>query len=292
MTPEFDVIVCGSLHLDIVVNSPHLPRLDETVPGTEWKKVCGGKGGNQAVMAARAGAKTAMIGRVGNDDFGQTLSANLNSKAVNTDFLSIDRDLGTGMSVAIVQPDGNYGAVIVSGSNLALSPQDTAKAWQKLGSAKILILQNEIPEAVNIAVAKAAKQSGSRIILNAAPARALTQEFIGLVDILVVNRVEAEMISGVAVNDKVSALKVLPNLAREGQEVIITLGGQGLVFQAKDKSQHFVDPVNVTVKSTHGAGDCFVGVLAHELADGADITKACNQANNSAAKFVSGFPLD
>ena len=85
MTPAFDVIVCGSLPLDIVVDSPYLPSPDETVLGSAWKKACGGKGGNQAVMATRAGARTAMIGRIGQDDFGQTLISNLTQNLVNTD---------------------------------------------------------------------------------------------------------------------------------------------------------------------------------------------------------------
>ena len=289
MTPMFDVIVCGSLHLDIVVNSPHLPRLDETVAGTSWKKICGGKGGNQAAMAAKAGAHTAMIGCVGDDDFGRTLTANLAVNSINTDHVSVDADHGTGMSVAIVESSGEYGAVIVSGSNLALSPETAAYAWHKLGGAKVLVLQNEIAEAVNVAVAKAAKIGGGQVVLNAAPARTISEELLDLVDVLVVNRVEAEMMSGTMVNDKVSALNALPKLARIGQDVIITLGGLGLVFQTKAETSQFIEPHKIFVKSTHGAGDCFIGVLAGALANGADISVACTKANQAAAKFVSGI---
>lgn len=286
--PTFDVIVCGSLHLDIVVNAPHLPQLDETVPGTSWKKICGGKGGNQAVMAAKAGACTAMIGCVGDDDFGQTLTANLAVNSINIDHVSIDAVRGTGMSVAILESSGEYGAVIVSGSNLALSPEKAADAFQMLGGAKVLILQNEIPEAVNIAVARAAKASGSKVVLNAAPARIISEALRDLVNVLVVNRVEAEMMSGGVVNDKISALSALSKLARAGQDVVITLGGLGLVFQTKAQTTHFIEPHKITVKSTHGAGDCFIGVLADALANDADIFAACTKANQSAAKFVSG----
>ncbi len=288
MTSVFDVIVCGSLHLDIVVNASHLPQLDETVPGTSWKKICGGKGGNQAVMAAKAGARTAMIGCVGNDDFGRTLSTNLAVSSINIDHVSIVASHGTGMSVAIVESSGEYGAVIVSGSNLALSPEKAAEACRTLGSAKVLILQNEIPEAVNIAVAQAAKIGGGQVVLNAAPARVISEALLDLVDVLVVNRVEAEMMSGMVVNDKSSALNALPKLARPGQDVIVTLGGLGLVFQTKAKTTHFIEPHKITVKSTHGAGDCFIGVLAGALANGADMSAACVKANQSAANFVSG----
>jgi len=112
---SFDVVVCGSLHLDIVVQAPQLPRIDETVVGRDWKQVCGGKGGNQAVQAAKAGAKTAMISRVGNDGFAEVLMQNLRSGGVDSTAIAVDPTTGTGMSVAILKDDGDYGAVIVSG---------------------------------------------------------------------------------------------------------------------------------------------------------------------------------
>lgn len=288
MTAAFDVIVCGSLHLDIVVDAPHLPRLDETVPGTHWKKVCGGKGGNQAMMAARAGARTAMISRVGNDDFGITLVSNLKANAVDVACVSSDPTQGTGMSVAIVDSSGEYGAVIVSGSNLALQPEFAAADFRKTGRAAVLVLQNEIPEAVNIAIARTARDLGTKVILNAAPARTMSDAFLQLVDLLVVNRVEAEMLSGMMVSDVASATAALPHLNKSVPQVIITLGGQGLVFKTKQDVARFIPPVKVVVKSTHGAGDCFVGVLANALAKGLDLATACALANQSAAKFVGG----
>ena len=288
MTAAFDVIVCGSLHLDIVVDAPHLPRLDETVPGTHWKKVCGGKGGNQAMMAARAGARTAMISRVGNDDFGITLVSNLKANAVDVACVSSDPTQGTGMSVAIVDSSGEYGAVIVSGSNLALQPEFAAADFRKTGRAAVLVLQNEIPEAVNIAIARTARDLGTKVILNAAPARTMSDAFLQLVDLLVVNRVEAEMLSGMMVSDVASAAAALPYLNKSVPQVIITLGGQGLVFKTKQDVARFIPPVKVVVKSTHGAGDCFVGVLANALAKGLDLATACALANQSAAKFVGG----
>jgi ribokinase len=288
MTAGFEIIVCGSLHLDIVLAAPLLPRVDETVVGTSWKKICGGKGGNQAVMAARAGAKCAMIGRVGNDDFGKMLTDNLKNQNVNIDSVSIDPAHGTGMSAAILQDDGEYGAVIVSGSNLALQPDDAAAAWQNLGSAKYLILQNEVPEPVNIAVAQTARKSGAHVILNAAPARKMSERLLQLVDLLIVNRIEAEMLSGITISDAKSALALLPKLALPNQMVVITMGGMGLVFQTRDSQCDFIAPHKVDVKSAHGAGDCFVGALAQSLTSGEDLPSACSHANLVAAQFVSG----
>jgi ribokinase len=153
MNSEFDVVVCGSLHLDIVVHAPSLPRLDETAVGSSWAQVCGGKGGNQAVQAAGHGAKTAMIGCVGQDSFGQTLRENLKSAKVDTRGVTTDTAKGSGMSVAILQDNGEYGAVIVSGSNTAIAPVTLASTWNSLGGGKILVLQNEVPHAVNVAAA-------------------------------------------------------------------------------------------------------------------------------------------
>ena len=285
----WDVIVCGSLHLDIMVDAPHLPRLDETVPGTRWHKLCGGKGGNQAVMAKRAGARCAMIGRVGADEFGTTLLANLKAHEVGTECITTDAAIGSGMSVAIVDSNGDYGAVIVSGANLALSADASVAAWQSLGGAPILILQNEVPEAVNIAMAKAAKDFGSCVVLNAAPARAMAQALLDAVDVLIVNRVEAEMLSGLPVSDPQSAIAALPMLGHGLLDVVVTLGGAGLVSAPRDAAALIIAPVKVTVKSSHGAGDCFVGALAAALARGDDLHQACMIANTLAARHVAGI---
>jgi ribokinase len=286
--PKFDVIVCGSLHLDIVVNAPSLPRIDETAVGSAWKKVCGGKGGNQAVQAARAGAHTAIIGRVGDDEFGKTLIENLRKSHVDHAGVSIDPDHGTGMSVAILQDDGEYGAVIVSGSNTKIDPSALLAQWAALGGAKILILQNEIPDVANIAAARVARNSGAQVIFNAAPARELGGDLLGLVDVLIVNRIEAEAMCGQRVASRTSARTLMPTLTNKAKSVVITLGGEGVVVGTSEGDITEIEPISVKVKSTHGAGDCFVGVLAAQLASGATLIEACRTANSRAAAFVSG----
>jgi ribokinase len=282
----FDVIVCGSLHLDIMVKGARLPKLDETAVGSGWGMTCGGKGGNQAVMAARTGARTAMIGRVGKDDFGQRLLSNLDRFSVDRSAVSADEKAGSGMSVAIVDTQGDYGAVIVSGANLELDPAECVRQWQALGGAKVLILQNEIPDAVNAAMAAAAKASGAAVVLNAAPVRALSAGLLQCIDVLVVNRVEAEMMSGAAVENVDTAMAALPALGSGNRDIVITLGGEGLVLQGRDASPVFLAPNPVEVVSTHGAGDCFVGVLSAQLADGKFLADSCAAANRTAAFFV------
>ncbi len=285
--PKFDVIVCGSLHLDIVVHAPALPRIDETAVGSVWRQVCGGKGGNQAVQAARAGAKTAMIGRVGNDGFGRTLRENLKTAGVDDVAVTTDAEAGSGMSVAILQDDGDYGAVIVSGSNLAIDAASLAGTWGGIGGAKVLVLQNEVPHAVNVAAAACARQQVAAVVLNAAPARPLDAELLDNVDVLVVNRVEAESISGFPVSDRPSAIAAMTALGCANRSVVITLGGDGLVVCPKSGEPVSIEAVPVKVTSTHGAGDCFVGVLAERLAAGFSLIEACLTANQKAASFVS-----
>ncbi|MGB8819344.1 MAG: ribokinase [Rhizobiaceae bacterium] len=284
---QFDVVVCGSLHLDIVVHAPALPKLDETAVGSAWEKVCGGKGGNQAVQAARAGAKTAMIGQIGKDDFGQTLLANLQASGVDVSAVSTDAAHGSGMSVAILQDNGDYGAVIVSGANLAIEAGQLEPIWRGLGGAKVLVLQNEVPHAVNVAAALAARRAGAKVVLNAAPARPLDSDLLDAIDVLIVNRVEADDMSGLPVIDQPSAIAALQCLAGGRRSVVITLGGGGLVVGVPSGDPVRIAALPVTVTSTHGAGDCFVGVLAAQLAAGASLIDACQFANRAAAAYVS-----
>jgi ribokinase len=286
--PMFDVLVCGSLHLDIVVRAPHLPRRDETVVGEAWNQVCGGKGGNQAVQAARLGARTAMIGRVGRDDFGSRLLAHLDRAGVDRHEVATDSARGSGMSIAAIDAQGDYAAAIVSGSNLAIDPASVAESWQRLGGAKVLLLQNEVPHAVNLAAAQAARASGAMVLLNAAPARP-GADLPALVDVLVVNRVEAEMLSGRPVSDAVSARRALAALG-VARAVIVTLGAGGLVYAAPGAAPAEIAALPVKPVSTHGAGDCFMGALAARLAKGEPLAAACEFANAAAGQFVAAPP--
>jgi len=287
MPAQFDVIVCGSLHLDVMVHAPSLPRPDETVVGTRWALKCGGKGGNQAVMAARAGARTAMIGRVGADDFGNRLRANLAAYGVDASKVLVDEAAGSGMSAAILRDDGEYGAVIVSGANLNIDPSGIDGHWRSLGGARVLVLQNEIPEAASIAAARVARSASARVLLNAAPMRAMSSDLLDLVDVLIVNRIEAESLAGQPVRDAASAFAALAMLGADQRDVIVTLGGAGLAAQPRGQRPAAIAPVPVKVVSAHGAGDCFVGALAARLAAGADLIEAASAANGAAAAHVA-----
>jgi ribokinase len=288
----FDVIVGGSLHLDIMVSAPALPRVDETTMGSEWGMKCGGKGGNQAVMAAKAGVRVAMIGAIGADDFGDRLAANLEEAGVDQRGIAIDPLHGSGMSVAILQDDGEYGAVVVSGANRHIAPGRIKETLTRLGGGPVLVLQNEIPEAVNQALAESASASGAVIILNAAPYRSMASALLDKVDVLVLNRIEASEFFETPITtleDATAALAANPLLPKA--HIVVTLGGRGLVVAGPALAPTAIAPVAVKAVSSHGAGDCFVGVMAAALAKGHGILEAARHANRHAATFV-GIPED
>lgn len=268
------VFVCGALHLDVIVQAPHLPRPDETVTGHTVRYDFGGKGGNQAVAAARMGAQVAMAGSIGTDVFGSQLFDTLTDAGIDTSRIA-KHDQRSGMSVAILDAKGNYGAVIVSGTNLLTN--GTAPVPH---GTTITLLQNEIPEPANIACATAARAAGARVILNAAPARTMSVNLLSLVDILVVNRVEATDLSGLS-DPKPEALTALGP-----KTIILTLGEEGLVLHHQGRSRH-MPAHTVDVVSTHGAGDTFLGALAAALDAGQPLESACLFAQAAAALHVS-----
>lgn len=279
------MVVVGSLHYDVLVEAPDRPRKGETVTGRSWRPKCGGKGGNQAVAAARQGAATAMVGAVGRDGFGDALLANLDAAGVGRAGVAVLDGAPSGMSVAIVDRDGDYGAVIVSGANLAIAAAQLEAA--PLTPATVLVLQNEVPEAVNLAVATRARACGATTILNAAPARPFETGLPDLVDILVVNAVEAEMLGGGAVRSLDDALSAAAALAARFKAALVTAGGDGAAYADRAGARLRVPGIAVTVAGTHGAGDAFVGTLAAALARGDEMETSVRTANEVAARLVA-----
>jgi ribokinase len=232
-----------------------------------------------------------MISKVGNDDFGTRLLENLNGAGVDTQHVSVDPDTGSGMSVAIVDAEGDYGAVIVSGANLHLTTAEIDKAGHFISAARVLILQNEVPDVTNLAAAKLAKNHGVWVILNAAPARPLGDELADNVDLLVVNAVEAEMICGVGVTSLSAAANAAAALSDRVPAVVVTAGGLGLALAVRGEASYAEAAHRVNLMDTHGAGDTFVGALSARLASDTSLKEAVQFANAAAALFVS-TPLE
>jgi ribokinase len=281
------VAVLGSLHLDIMVQASDRPKKGETLPGKAWTYKAGGKGGNQAVAASQFGAKAFMIGRVGNDDFGVRLLSHLQNANVDAKHVRIDPDASSGMSVAIIDAEGDYGAVIVSGANLRLAKEDVREAVNVIQQASVLVLQNEIPDAANLFAAEVANHHGVRVILNAAPTRPLDPQLATNVNILVVNAVEAEMMCGIAVASLAAAGEAAAQLSRQVKNVIVTAGGMGLAFVERGQLPQVQGAHAVSLVDTHGAGDAFIGALVSRLVNGSSLLEATRFANAAASLFVS-----
>lgn len=281
------VLVVGSLHYDIMVEADHLPRRDETTIGHRWYPKFGGKGGNQAVSCARQGQAARFLGAIGLDDFGVFLAAGLTEAGVDTRYLRRLGDVGSGMSVALQDSAGDYAAAIVSGANLSIDPAWLADEdlWSGVG---LLVLQNEVPKAVNLAAATEAARRGIRTVLNAAPFGSLSNEFTLLVDILVVNAVEAEMMGAPQVRCLASASEAARLLAHRFDCVIVTAGSNGLAIWARGDTSIQIAAEKVEVVSSHGAGDAFIGALAAALCQGRTVAEASAAASRAAARHVSG----
>jgi ribokinase len=280
------IVVVGSLHYDIMVDAPDRPRKGETVTGYAWRPKFGGKGGNQAVAAARAGAQVKMAGAIGDDDFGPFLLNHLNVVGVDCSRVNRLAGVGSGMSVAISDSEGDYGAVIVSGANLKIDPAALAEPelWE---GARMLILQNEVSQAINTHAAREARSRGVLVCVNAAPYRLLSPEFVALIDVLVVNAIEAEQLGSAPVVDLPTAAQAAVFLAQDFATVVVTAGGDGVVGLKRGESPISVPARPVDLISTHGAGDVFVGALASALANDLPFSECIAAANEAASFHVS-----
>ena len=279
------ILVVGSLHLDVIVHSSRLPKPDETLLGDKVSYRFGGKGGNQALAAAKIDVQVFMAGRIGTDNFGKQIYDTLSNQNINLDGLKIV-DEATGMSVALIGSDGIYSAVVVSGVNQTIELSEIAVP----DDLTVLVLQNEINADANFEIIKKVPKS-TFIILNAAPALTPNKDFFERIDLLIVNQLEAKMLLNEepSIFNNLDALRKLQNLGPK--EVIITLGAEGYTGISKN-GEIFSEPgIKVDVLSTHGAGDSFVGTLAAFICKGEPINIAAQYAQASSALHVK-TPID
>jgi len=260
----FDVVVVGSANLDLVARAPRLPKPGETVTGANFFEACGGKGVNQAIAAARAGAKTAFLGALGQDHAGDVLLDVLRRDGV--DVAAVRRVAApTGRALIGVGDDGENSIIVVPGANHELNIDDIERHRELLGSCKVLLCQLEVPLAV---VRRACELVGSTTtrILNPAPAQVLPGDLLGVVDILVPNEHELGLLGGV------------DELRRRGvATVIVTQGDKGaMLVTGAGVAQ--VDPHKVTAVDSTGAGDAFCGMVAARLAIGESVPEALRAA--------------
>ncbi|WP_180698922.1 ribokinase [Pseudomonas crudilactis] len=282
-----NVVVIGSLNMDLVTRAPRLPVGGETLIGHSFATVSGGKGANQAVAAARLGAQVAMVGCVGNDDYGVQLRDALLAEQIDCQAVSTVED-SSGVALIVVDDNSQNAIVIVAGANGAMTPAVIDRFDAVLQAADVIICQLEIPDATVGHALKRARALGKIVILNPAPAsRPLPADWFSAIDYLIPNESEATVLSGSPVDSLKSAESAASLLIAMGAgKVIITLGAQGSLFANGQSFEHFPAP-KVKAVDTTAAGDTFVGGFAAALANGKSEVEAIRYGQIAAALSVT-----
>jgi ribokinase len=272
------VVVVGSVNMDVIAQVPRLPRAGETLAGTAVQLLPGGKGANQAVAAARAGAAAALVGAVGTDELSAALVAFLTAAGVDLGGLArVDGPAGT--AVILVDDAGENSIVVIPGANAQVSPEQVDEV--ALAAADVVLLQQEIPAAANLRAARRAREYGARTVLNLAPYRPPADDLLAAVDYLILNETEFAQLTG-ADGD---APPELPAAVLPGLDVVVTLGAAGVRARLAGY-EVAVAAHPVPVLDTTGAGDCFCGAFGAALAGGQAPAAALGFANAAAALSV------
>lgn len=275
------VCIVGSLNIDLVVAADRLPRPGETVLGGRFSVHDGGKGANQAVAAARAGATVSMIGAVGRDEYGRRALAALQAEGIDLSWIRELDGEPTGMAIIAVGPRGENQIVVAPGANAAFTLDDAD--LERIAGSRVLLTNHEVPNAVILPALVAAADAGVRAILNPAPARGIPADILRLGPILTPN--EHELVVAIGNDETEGALDELT--ARHAGPVIVTQGPAGALLAQDDRRERFAGYPAPEVVDTTGAGDTFNGVLAAWLARGASLDEAIVAANAAASLSVA-----
>lgn len=282
----FDIVVVGSLNMDLVVKTERLPLTGETVSGDQFFTVPGGKGANQAVAAGRLGARTAMVGQVGPDAFGSQLLASLQESHVDTAHVSTSES-PTGVALIEVDTAGHNRIVVVPGANHRVTPQHVDAAADLIRQAKLVLIQLELPiETVQRAV-ELASDAGVMVVLDPAPARPLPSEILSRVDLLTPNEHEAAALLGLESIDHSLAREAAEALCRLGPKGVILKLGAGGAYLLAEGYDLLIPGYRVQATDTTAAGDTFAGALGSALTRGLTLLDAVRFAHAAAAISVT-----
>jgi ribokinase len=281
------ILVVGSSNTDMIIKVQRIPKPGETILGGEFASAAGGKGANQAVGAARAGGAVTFVARLGQDMFGDKALAGFIADGINVDYVVRDQAAPSGVALIFVGENGENSIAVASGANANLTPADLKKAKSAFSRASVVVLQLETPLRTVEAAIKLAATAGARVILNPAPARSLSNDLLRRVYLLTPNETEAELLTGVVVNNEAAAAKAADALLARGVEnVIITLGARGALVACVE-GYGLVTGYKVKPVDTTGAGDVFNGALAAALAEGKSLPDAARFASAAAAISVT-----
>jgi ribokinase len=282
-----DVFVLGSINQDFVLKVERRPEPGETVTNAELSTHNGGKGANQAAAAALLGASVTMLGRVGDDEFGEPLVQALREKGIDTSLVERASGTSTGAAFITVTPDGENAITVAPGANRSLSPGDVEAAAEAIGDARVFVAQMEVPVQTVLRAVEVAAEEGTRALVNLAPTFEVPRDLLEKLDPLVVNEHEAAFLLGREVEGVKGALSAAPELLSSGpRSAVITIGEDGAVLADGESVEHLPAP-EVEVVDTTGAGDAFVGALATQIARGASLGEAVAYAVRAGAAAVT-----
>ena len=280
---QTNILVFGSINVDLVTKVNNLPAQGETVFAETFLTENGGKGANQAVSAARLGAKVSMIGRVGSDGFGRQVLRNLEIESINTEMVTEDSDTNTGIALITIDSQSQNTIVVSSGANMTCGVTELRYLEASLAKTDCLILQNEVPYVVNLKAARLARGKGVQVVWDPAPFVTDTEELINNVDYLTPNQNEAQLLAKCEITDERSIHKALQRIKKLSDAVcLITMGEDGVFFLSGSELSH-VPGYEVESVDSVAAGDAFAGGFAAALSEGKSLPVAIKRGCASGA---------
>ncbi len=283
-----NVVVVGSINMDLVARTDHVPAPGETVLGSDFQTIPGGKGANQAVAAARLGARCAMVGRVGDDAFGQRLVVGLQADGIDTCHVASTPETASGVALIVVAGSGENAICVASGANFAVTPADINAAEDAIAEAAVCLLQLELPVATVIHAIRVCRRHAVETILDPAPAPAGPPDDLFRVDVLSPNETEAETLLGVAGGSLEPEATAQALAQRGANDVVLKLGVRGAAVLSDGRFEllagHPVEAVDTTA-----AGDAFTAGLAVARARGLPLVEAVQYANAAGALACTQF---
>ena len=280
------ILVIGSSNTDMVINVPELPRPGQTIAGQDFQIFGGGKGANQAIAAKRAGAAVRFIAAIGDDDFGKSALQTFAAEGIDTSSIQILADTPSGVAMIFVDAAGENCIGVASGANARLTPEILQSQQYAFDDIAVLLMQLETPLETVAAAMQMAAARELPVILNPAPAQALSKDLLQGLYCITPNETEAELLSGIAVSDEASAIEAAEAMRQQGvQNVIVTLGAKGALL-CNAAGTYFQPAETVEVVDTTAAGDTFNGVLAAMIAKGQPLQSAVKTAVHAATMSV------
>jgi ribokinase len=282
-----DIVVIGSINMDMVVAIDHRPVKGETVLGSGFFMSPGGKGANQAYAASRLGASTLMLGKVGQDAFGEQLLENLQQVGIDTSCIDRVDNISSGIALISIDAEGDNSIIVAPGANMALKIADIDRWEDRIKQAKMVLLQLEIPLESVMHATEIARKHGIPVLIDPAPAQPLPDRLLQIADYISPNETELSALTGIQVHDAESAMQAASILLSKGVGTVLAkLGSQGVAVVRRDQTV-VIDSYKVDAVDTTAAGDAFAGAFATAIVSGEDLLSAVRFANAVGAITVT-----